>query len=731
MNDAFLERDDQDGYAAVEESGPDLSAMVRAVVGAVRRNWALIAGTVGGIVLLGVAMTLLVAPKYRAQVRVLIEDQADQIIEGTDLQKVNNVQDTDRFLQTQVGIIQSRSLAQSVVESGKLDRDAAFFEAMGQDMPTADTVAELGGGKTLDQVRKDAAIEALLDNVSVDLPPDSRIVSISVSSRSPTYSAKLAQLYGERFIDRNLDQKYNSSSYARRFLSDQLDEARDKVTQSERDLNQYARAAGLIRVTSQSENGDSESVLSVTNSTLVQLTDAASKATATRIAAEDRWRTLAKQDPLSIPEVNGNPAISTLLSEKAKVEADLAEEQSRHLDDFVTVKSKKAEVAEYDRRIDTIAQSLKKTAYLEYQAALEQEKSLTARVGGLRGDALKEQDRGVQYAVLKRVADTNRTLYDTLLSRYNQLNAAAGASSNNLTLVDRAEVPTKPYSPRLVLNIIIALVIGLIVAAGVVFLRELFDDTIRSPDDVERKLGMPLLGLIPLEKDGDVQNHFSDHRSKVSEAFRSLVTNLRYSTASGLPHVLLVTSSRESEGKSTTARAVANDIALLGKRVLLVDADLRRPTLHRLMTNQKATGLTDVLTGQKAFDEAVHGSGMETLSYMSALPVPPDPALILAGEGLATFVEQARQRFDTVVIDCPPLLGLSDAALLANHADGVLFVIDASEFHRGAVKSALRRLALIKANVLGVVLNRFDPRVGAEDYSYYTNDYYSYGSKQD
>ncbi|WP_395391159.1 polysaccharide biosynthesis tyrosine autokinase [Novosphingobium sp. BL-8A] len=731
MNDAYLEQDGVDGYSTVEESGPDLTTMVKAVVGAVRRNWALIAGTIAGVVVLGIAATLLVAPRYRAQVRVLIEDQADQIIEGTDLQKVNNVQDTDRFLQTQVGIIQSRSLAQSVVESGKLDRDAAFFDAMGQDMPDADSLSELGGKKTLEQARKDAAIEALMDNVSVDLPPDSRIVSISVSSHSPTYSAKLAQLYGERYIDRNLDQKYNSSSYARRFLADQLDEARDKVTQSERDLNQYARAAGLIRVTSQGESGNEESVLSVTNTTLVQLTDATSKATAERIAAEDRWRTLANVAPLSVPEVNSNPAIATLLSEKAKTEAALAEEQSRHLDDFVTVKSKKAEVAEYDQRIGAIADSLKKTAYLEYQAALQQEKSLTARVGALRGDALKEQDRGVQYAVLKRVADTNRTLYDTLLSRYNQLNAAAGASSNNLTLVDRAEVPTKPYSPRLFLNILISLVLGIIVAAAVVLLREVFDDTIRSPDDVERKLGMPLLGLIPLEKDGDVQNAFTDRRSKVSEAFRSLVTNLRYSTASGLPQVLMVTSSRESEGKSTTARAVATDIALLGKRVLLIDADLRRPTLHRRMADQKATGLTDVLTGQKSFADAVHPTDVETLSYMSGLPVPPDPALILAGDGLTGFVEQARAQFDIVVVDCPPLLGLSDAALLANHADGVLFVIDASEFHRGAVKSALRRLALIKANVLGVVLNRFDPRVGGEDYSYYTNDYYSYGNKRD
>jgi capsular exopolysaccharide synthesis family protein len=191
----------------------------------------------------------------------------------------------------------------------------------------------------------------------------------------------------------------------------------------------------------------------------------------------------------------------------------------------------------------------------------------------------------------------------------------------------------------------------------------------------------------------------------------------------------MVTSSRQSEGKSTTARAVAHDIAVLGKRVLLVDADLRRPTLHNFMSDRQATGLTDVLTGEKTFDAALQPAEVATLSYMSALPAPPDPALILSGEGVGHFIEEARRKFDVVVIDAPPLLGLSDAALLANHADGVLFMVDASNFHRGAVKSALRRLALIKANMLGVVLNRFAPKVGSEDYDYYAANYYSYGEK--
>lgn len=707
--------------------GPDLTAVFKTVVQAVRRNIVLIGAILLGTIMAGIVLTLLITPKYKANAQVLIEDQADQIIEGGELQKMGAGWDTDRFLQTQLGIIQSRSLARIVVQSGGFGGKPDFFEALGSAIPEEDDLK----GRELFAARQDAAVDALLKNLQVDLPPDSRIATITVTSRDATLAARVANLYADRFVEYNLNQKYQSSAYARRFLGDQLSEARAKLTQSERDLNQYARAAGLIRVTSQGEGGPQEAALSVTNNTLIQLNDAASKAVAERITAEDRWNTLAKQPSLSVPEVNSNPAIQQLVSEKTKIEGDLAEEQSRHLDGYSTVKSKRAQIAELDRRIATLADTLKKTAYLDYQAALEREKSLGTQVNTLRNEALGEQDRGVQYSVLKRVADTNRALYETLLSRYNQISATAGASNNNITIVDRAEVPKIPASPKLIINLAVAFILGLIFAAAAVFLREIFDDAIRTPDDVERKLNMRLLGLIPRLKDGeDVDETIADRRSGASEAYRSLVTNLQYSTATGLPQVMCVTSSREGEGKSTTARTIARDIASLGKKVLLVDMDLRRPTLHRKMATDRASGLTDLLTGNKSFDQVLVRSEFERLDYISGLPTPPDPALILSGEGVPAFFAQARERYDVVVVDSAPLLGLSDAVVLASHADGVLFVIDGSGFHRGAVKSALRRLSLINANILGVVLNRFEPRVGDDDYAYYAYNYYNYGSSE-
>lgn len=722
-----LERDVLDDYPEGHGEGPDFSAVFKTIIQAIRRNLVLIGLIVAGTIIAGVAITLLITPKYKANAEVLIEDQADQIIEGSELQKVGAGWDTDRFLQTQLGIIRSRSLARIVVQSGGFDRRPDFFEAFGAEFPAQEGVH----GRVLSMARQDAAVKLLLENLQIELPSDSRIATITITSRDAVLAAKIANLYAERYVEYNLNQKYQSSAYARRFLGDQLSEARAKLTQSERDLNQYARAAGLIRVTSQGDGGAQEAALSVTNSTLVQLNDAAAKSVAERIAAEDRWSTLANQPALTVPEVNSNPAIQQLVGEKTRIEGELAEEQSRHQDGYATVKSKRAQIAELDRRINGLAETFKKSAYLDYRAALEREKSLSGRVDKLRNDALGEQDRGVQYSVLKRVADTNRALYETLLSRYNQINATAGAANNNITIVDRAEVPRVPASPKLVINLAIAFILALIFAAVAVFIREVFDDAIRTPEDVERKLNMRLLGLIPRMRNGeDVEETLADRRSGASEAYRSLVTNLRYSTASGLPQVLSVTSSREGEGKSTTSRTIARDISSLGKRVLLVDMDLRRPTLHRRMGSDGASGLTDVLTGNKEFDEVVLQSELENLDYISGLPTPPDPALILSGERLSDFIVQARSRYDVVVIDSPPLLGLSDAVILASHADGVLFVIDGSGFHRGAIKSAIRRLALINANILGVVLNRFEPRAGDDEYAYYANNYYSYGSNE-
>lgn len=719
---------DERPYDGENDLGTPFGIDLKTIVNAVRRNLTWIAVIVGGVIAAGLLITLLMTPRYIGTSRVLVEQEADEIIEGSDLRQAADSWDSERFLQTQVDIVRSRSLAERIVQSAELHEDADFFVAMGSEMPSEEN--EGISGDALTELRIDEAIELLQEHLHVHLPNDSRIITIAIETTSAEFSARLANLYAENFIQNNLNRKFDSSSYARQFLADQLEEARARLEVSERDLNQYSRAAGLIRVQGRGENGNQETTLSVTNDTLIQLNNAASEASADRVAAQDRWETIAREPVLSIPQVISNQAVQDLLRQKAEIEANLAEELSRHLGGHPTVKALRAQIEELDRRIESIGRSIKRSVYLEYEAAREKEGSLRDRVSGLRSDALDEQDRGVQFNVLKRVADTNRALYDALLERYNALNATAGAASNNLTLVDRANVPRLPASPSLPLNLVLALLAGLVLAGVFVFLRETFDDTIRAPDDVETKLGLPLMGLIPLDESQQAMTAIQDSKSSLSEAYGSLVTNLRYSTPGGFPKVIAVTSAGQGEGKSTTAFAISTNLARIGKNVLLIDADLRRPTLHNTIGDGKRGGLTDVLVGQASLAEVLVPSDQPNLTYMTALPIPPDPSVLLAGDQLERIIDEAASRFDVVVLDAPPLLGLSDAASIATLVDGVLFLVDASSFHRGAIKSALRRLALVKANVLGVVLSKFDPKAGGNEYSYYGTAYYTYGTER-
>ena len=704
---------------------PLIDIDLRQILDTLRRHKFQIAGIMAVVLLLGIVLTLLTVPRYVASSKVLVETQADQIIEGGELQSTADLWDVERFLQTQIDIIESRSLAKRVVQDLNLADDEGFFAAMGTDLPTEQDIAGASGGTSLDAYRESLASGLLRGTLTAEIPPDSRVIPIRIETTDAFFSAKLANGYAEGYMKYNLEQKFDSSAYAREYLAGQLEEARDRVAASERDLNQYSRAAGLIRLGNEGRGSNQEATLSVTNDSLVQVNSAAGQATADRIAAQDRWQTISGEPVLAIPQVLENPAIQDMIKQRTTAQSKLAEERARHLDEHPSVQALKAQIAELNSRIQSVGGMIKRSVQLEYRAARDNEKSLQGKVNALRSSALDEQDSGVQYTVLKRVADTNRTLYDSLLARFNELSASAGAASNNVTLVDSAEIPSYPSSPNMALNIILSLFAGGLLAGAFVFLREYFDDEIRSPDEIEQKLGLPMLGVIPLVE-GDAKEGLTDSRSPIGEAYHTLVTNLMYATSGGLPNSVLVTSSSEDQGKTTTATAIALDLARLGRNVLQIDADLRRPTLHLSVDDIGDVGLTAVLAGQADLETALRPGPEKNLTYLTALPIPPDPSLLLGGRRFPQLLQQLEERFDVVIIDGPPMLGLSDAATLASHAKGVLVMINASQFHRGSVKSTLRRLKLVNANTLGAVVTKFDPSVAGGEYSYYGQNYYQY-----
>ena len=717
-----------DDYPFYEERWEAVN--LRQLVLIVRANLLVISIIVVVALTIAILLTMLQTPRFTAETTLQINDQSAQILGKQDdisQDPAVSASDTERFLQTQVDILKSRALTERVAQKLRLVGSAKFYEAMGVRRPPTDI-----GRRQLE----DLTITTLETAREVSLPRNSRLATISFVSTQPELAARIANTLASEFVQSNLQRRFDSSAYARDFIAGQLSEARAKLERSERELNAYAREAGIIRDRDGAANPDKRgSGGSVTAASLLEVNSAANQAEAARIGAQQRWELIPRSDPLNSPDVLANPAISALLAERARLQSELEKQRANHLDDYPTVTQLKAQVDVIDNQLRAVANSVRASVKQQYDAAVETERSLKRQVVELKGSSLEEQDRLVQYNLLAREADTNRTVYEGLLQRYKELNAAAGISASTISIIDPAIPPVSPSSPNLFRNLLAALLVGLVLASGFVFLRSRFDDAIRVPEDIEAKLGLPLLGVIPLSQDIDVGSALADPKSPVSEGYNSLRSALLYSTSSGLPKSLLVTSSQPSEGKSTTSLAIANGIARLGRTVVLIDADLRRPTLHRALpsaSRSNSVGLSSLLTSQNSISEVLQDSDQPHLKIITSGPIPPSPTELLSSNHLRAVLDELEQLFDVIILDSPPVLGLADAPLMSTLVDGVVMIVQSDRSRRGSLKSSVRRLRDMRNNVLGAVLTKFDPISTRNRYSeYYGYNYYHYSENAD
>lgn len=711
---------DDQAVSAPSESAVNID--FRQLLAIARRNVVPIIGVIVLALVIGLIFTLLSTPRYVATASVQIDQEAQRILNTEDNASPAAYQDIDRFLQTETDILGSRAMAIRVAQTLHLIGSPQFFRAMKADLPE-----KVSGSKT-QQEQKEATLKLIEDNLSINLQRNSRVVTISFGSPDPDLAAQIANTYADQFIASNLQRKYDSSSYARQFLSGQLAEAKARLEQSERQLNEYARAAGLIKTSDTDQNGATTGPRSVTTASLIQMNTAANDARTARVAAEEKWRSVEHTPLMSIPDVLSNQAVQLLLQKRAEATAKLEEESARHRAAYPTVLQLKAQVDELNQQINTLASNIRASIRDQYEAALKQEQSLEEQVGTLKNATLAEQDRSVRYNILAREADTNRTLYDGLLQRYKEVSAESGVTTNNISIVDRADPPMRPASPKLSLNLLLSLLAGIAIAAGVVFVREQMNDAVRAPEDIERKLNLPVLGVIPAAEDaGNLIEALESPRSPIAESYHALRVALLYSTVNGLPRSLLVTSTQPSEGKSTTAFAIAADFARLGKRTVLIDLDLRRPSLHRVLKMSNDVGLSSLLVHQAGLEAIVRPTPIAHLDFISSGPIPPNPTDLLGSPALAEMLALLSEKYDLVVLDGPPVLGLADAPLLTALTEGTIFVIESDRGHRGATKSAVRRLQGARANLLGAVLTKFDAKKVGYGYAY-GYDYYHYGS---
>lgn len=686
---------------------------------------------VGLALLLGIVATMLMTPRYQAAATVKIDNESIKIVEGQDLDPAVAMSDTGRYLNTQVKIVESRSLSTKVADSLKLDRSDAFLNEMGvkvpdEGMPERERAA----------MRREMVISVLRQGVSMDSAPDSRVASIGFVSRDPVLAAKVANSFAENYINQNVQARYDNNAYARRVLTEQVRQAQIELQQTERDAIDYARRNRLIDTgdassgTDDGKSGgrDTGNARSVTTANLVQLNASYIDARATRIAAEARWTAAQASNGLDLPEARNNPAIQALQTRRAEIAATLAQLRTRYIESQPQVKEAAAELAQVDAMLANAGRTLKTSIQKEYQAALRAEQDLFGAKEQLANETLTEQDRRVQLNLIARDAETQRKQLNDLLTRLNQINAAADITLNNISLLDKAQVPVQPISPNIRRNLLMALAAGLALALFVAFIREALDDTLRSPEDAERKLHLPLLGTTPFVQEASTQD-LEDRQGELAEAYYSIRATVDYASSGDSNKVLLVTSSQPSEGKSTTSIALARDFARIGRRVLLIDADFRNPSLHRNLQLPKEHGFVDVLMKHRSFEDTVLEHEIPGLHMLPLGPIPPNPVQILSSNLIQDFIADKRGQYDILIFDSAPVMGLADAPMLSRMADFVLLIVEANRAHFGQAKSAVRRLQDAGANILGIVMTKFSFRDAGYSYDYHYS-YYSYRTKQ-
>ena len=710
-----------------------------------KRRW-IILSVLSLIFTIALVGTLRETPIYRAQTMIEIEKQNPEIPSVQELFQLENVSDT--YLETQYRILKSESLAKRVVESLHLEQVKELNPTANGRPAGANAIpARAAAGMTMEPHLLQAVVRNFEDRLRVQPIVRSRLVLVNFDSEDPYLAADVVNSLASNYIQQSLDSHWEAMEKARDWLAQQLDDLKSTLEKSEDELQRYAEANALVFL--ESDRGNTENIA---NGRLRQLHDELTKAQADRYQKESVFRLVQAGDYGSFPGVADNALLqnlalrlSDLETERARLGTTFAANYPRVLQvQNQTNEVRKALASEQKRMADRIAN--------DYEAAVRREALVQQALLAQQNQANEVAVKTVQYNILKREVDTNKQLYDGLLTRLKEAGVSAGLKASPIRIVDSAEPPTDPVKPRVFLNLSLALALGICCAVGVAFLLEHLDNTLKTPEDVERILRLPALALIPAFESLNghprgvyglpsprklLINGGSNGLAKasgwyridkvgpqyavLSEAFRSFRTSVLLSTAERPPRSLLITSARPGEGKTTISANLAISLAQLGQRVLLVDGDLRRPNIHKIFQVPPGPGFVSYLTGHHDWPAVVIPTAISGLDIIPCGPVPPNPAELLFSERARALFREATEKYTMVVLDSPPILNVADSRVLSVLVDGVVIVVRGNVTPRELVQRAQAHARDAGAHVIGVVLNSIDVQ---------RMDYYSYGYSQ-
>jgi succinoglycan biosynthesis transport protein ExoP len=690
-----------------------------------RRKWVIVSAVVGAM-LLGLLVTLLMTPKYTSFATLELQRETRNFtqVQGAQANEQAGAVDQE-FYETQYGLLRAKSLSNAVVESLHLQDDPQFFALFGGKGSELFANGRPIGGNRTRAARISMASDMLLDHFDVAPERLSRLVRISFTSPNAEFSKKVVDAWSAQFVSTTLARRFEATAYARRFLEQRLSQLRARIEVAERQLVSYAAQQGIVNLpasTPAQGDGGLSGERSLAVDDLATLNRELARATADRVQAESRLNVT------NDAATSESSALPRLRERRAEVAAEYARLMTQFEPDYPPAKAQQNQLAQLDRSIAAEEGRGRRSLRDAYDAGVKRESSLQAQVNTLKTGVLDTRRRSIQYNIYQRDADTNRQLYDALLQRYKEIGVAGGVGVNNISVVDQAEVAERPSSPRLMLNLFVSLFAGLIIGAGLALALEQVDEAIADPADVEKFLGTPLLGTTPRTDLAPV-TALADRKSSLTEAYLSLRTTLGFATDHGVPKVFAVTSTRAGEGKSTTSYALARSLARQNRRTLLIDCDMRSPSVHHELGVENGKGLSNYLAGGIEDSQVlIFESDHDGMFAMTAGPQPPSAPELLSGEHFAALLEELRGRFDHVVLDAPPVMGLADAPLIASQVDATIFVIESHGTKKGTASVAINRLRAANATLVGVVLTKFDEKRAHYGYGYnYGNSGYGYG----
>jgi capsular exopolysaccharide synthesis family protein len=693
----------------------------------VKRRWHLVALVCLVFLAVAVVKEFRKIPQYRASGTLLIERESSNLLMFNDSFSFSDGW-RNEYLNTQVRILRSRRLIQSVLEDLKL-----FVKKKNQNEENSNPP------------------RVAVSELRVIPIPDTRLVEVSYNSPDPELAALAVNTLFEHFIRFNLRLKTESTKEASEFLSKQINELRKTLTQKERELQEYGKRKELFYLSSK-------------DTTVVDkfgdLNKAYTEAQIHRINMESIYRELKDKNFDEYPEVRKNTLIQNFKHEFTKLESDYKKKSEIFRESYPEMKRLKTQLDNLRRRIRQetldIGRKALNEAQANYQSALKKENSLQNLLNEQKTEVISTNTNAIYYNSLKIEVENMRNLLDHLVKKQKEsllTSRLEGLQTSNIKVIDPAEIPEYPISSNTKKLLLMTLMMGLFAGAGLVFGLEWLDQTIKAPEEVERYLRKPSLGFVPaLGTEDNLQYQYAysernqarpmrelksielanyvDAESSIAESYRTIRTSILLSTPESPPKIITVSSSVPKEGKTSTVVNLAISFTKLSKKVLIIDGDLRKPSLHKIFRIKNTQGLSSFLVSKSNVEEVFFKTDVNNLYVIPSGPIPPNPSELLDSQRMSLLLKKMKEHFDVIFIDSPPLIGIVDPVIIGRHSDGTIMVIWAGKTQKRAVQKAKEELDRYRIRILGVVLNKVNLKKnnGYGYYSYQNYNYaYSYG----